>query len=179
MSFCRGNELPVIKSFLASPAMCALVTSDDYYQGRSKVMEALEIMCVGATVLFRENRKDDIQNDFRPFHFSSDILYGKTYTIRGLNYQIDMAFDTHSWILTGDTFDYAILYPVNNILRMNRISVIKNLLSVKKIGKVFLITDSDNDTEQYQMLKGYANAHIHLAANESYYKPIHTDEELE
>ena len=179
MSFCRGTELPVIQSFWASSRKCALVTSEEFLQSRSKIMEALETTAAGATVLFRGSRKNDISNAFLPYHFRREIVCGENYAIRGLNYQIDLAFDQRSWALTSNAFQVAILFPIYNVLHTNRESVIKNLLSEKKIGKVFLVSDTDNDVMQCDWLHSYVDIQIHLGGNKSYTEAVHAAEEME
>lgn len=149
-----------IENFLQSDKKCALVTGKQSFQNHLRVIKVIEKQFEHSHVLLRINKIGEVKNIFAPITFDSPVAFGRKYDVNGVCFEIDSAFDSLSWSKTSKQFNFAIVYPINNIIRGNGTKAIKNLFTDKNVNKIFLCTDTNHDEHRYFMISEYCTMQI-------------------
>ena len=81
-------------------------------------------------------------------------------------YEFDSFNTTNTWSRTSANFDFAIVYPIDSMIRENKFDGIDNLYTNKDIKKIFLVLWTDNNSYDYEKISKYYNGHIIYDAKE-------------
>ncbi len=165
----NGKEQAVenIISFLNSDEKALLLTGTHQYNKHKLVMAVLDKYYRNASILFRVNGMNNIPNEnfigfaglTKPPKSGQEIKIGHNY------YTFD-SLNRSTWNKTGYEYNFAILYPVDPVIRSNIPDVIDDLLIRKNIGKIFLVSWTDRNEYKYSNFSTYYNRHIVYDAEE-------------
>ncbi len=158
-----------IEKFLNSEDKGILATGTHQYQKHKLIMAIIDKNFKNAKVLFRTNGMDNILN--REFVGwtglkKKKIKSGEKLKVGRNFYEFDTFNTTNTWSRTGSNFDFAIVYPIDLMIRENKFDGIDNLYTNKKIKKIFLVSCTDRNSYDYEKISKYYNEHIIYDAKE-------------
>lgn len=151
-----------IEEFFKSEDKGVLITGTQLYQKHLLAVAWIEKNYKNANVLFRTNALQSVSE--RSFlgcvgvkkqpKAGEIIPIGKNY------YQFDSFNNEGTWDRTGYKFDFAIVYPIDALLRKNNFKAIDDLYEFKEINKIILCSWIDKSSYDYSALNKYCNSHI-------------------
>jgi hypothetical protein len=162
----NGKEQAIaeITEFLQSDEKAILITGTHQFEKHKLVMALLNKYYKNKKILFRVNGMQNItNNDFAGFAGVKKTPKSGEQIKIGNNYYTFDSFNKTTWNRSGNDFDFAILYPIDAVVRDNNDEVIEDLLD-KNIGKLFLVSWTDNK-DNASILKHF-NRHIIYDAEE-------------
>ncbi|MEA5082016.1 hypothetical protein SDC9_59481 [bioreactor metagenome] len=164
----RQNAINKIEEFLVSEKKIALVTGTHQYNKHKLVMAILDNRYKDKVILFRTSSLDNLtNNDFLGFaDVKTKPKAGAQIKIHNNYYQIDNFNRKDTWSKTSAKADFAIVYPIDALIRNNNFDSIENLIKNKNIGKIFLVSWMDNDIASEELRKLYSNHVIYDAEEE-------------
>ncbi|MFB6367898.1 hypothetical protein ACFCP7_28505 [Paenibacillus elgii] len=154
----RDDAVKDILDFLQSDKRSLLLTGTHQYEKHRLIIHILkEYVSDRAKVLFRANYMQNI-GSFLDEHY-------KVYKT-GIGYELGihtLYFDSiknTSWNNTEMEYDFAILYPLDNVLKSKqRIEILNDLFETRNINKLFLVSWTDDLSYDYSELKDYYDQH--------------------
>lgn len=140
-----------IIEFLKSNKKIALIKGTHQYDKHRLVMRILEESYRNAKVLFRLNSLqnttvDSILGLTKQPKAGEFLKFGKNY------YAFDSFLNSGTWNKTPYEFDHAIFYPIDAILRGDKLNSVENIIKYKNIEKIFFITWTDHEDDDYRSL---------------------------
>lgn len=154
----RDNELKCIKDFLSSDKKCMLVKGTDQFKKHIFIMSVLNQLEKNTKILYRTN---GIDNAFSNPNNLGKLCKkkkraGELFFIDDNIYAVDSFCNRGTWNKTYGSFDYAIVYPIDPILRGDIDSeCIANLFDSNRINKIFLVTWTDKASHDYNIINKY------------------------
>lgn len=158
-----------IKEFLDSENKGILVTGTNQYKKHKLIMAIIDKKFKNVNVLFRTNSMENISNkEFvgwtgfkkRTIKSGQKVRIGRNF------YEFDTFNTTNTWSRTSSNFDFAIVYPIDSMIRENKINGINDLYINKNIKKIFLVSWTDNKSYNYDIISKYYDEHIIYDAKE-------------
>lgn len=158
-----------IEKFFNNKDKGILVTGTHQYEKHKLIMAIIDRNFKNAKVLFRTNSMYNIQN--REFVGwtglkKKTIKSGEKVKIGRNFYEFDTFNTTNTWNRTSSNFDFAIVYPIDSMIRENKFDGIDNLYTNKDIKKIFLVSWTDRKSYDYEEISKYYNEHIIYDAKE-------------
>ena len=158
-----------IEKFLNNEDKGILATGTHQYQKHKLIMTIIDKNFKNANILFRTNGMDNISN--REFVGwtglkKKKIKSGEKLKIGRNFYEFDTFNTTSTWSRTSTNFDFAIVYPIDSMIRENKLDGIDNLYTNKEIKKIFLVSWTDSISYDYEKISKYYNEHIIYDAEE-------------
>ena len=152
-----------IQSFLDSEDKAILVTGTNQYKKHKLIMAMIDKNFKNANILFRTNGMENISN--REFVGWTGlkkkiIKSGEKIRIGMNNYEFDTFNVSRTWTRTSSKFDFAIVYPIDLMVRENKFDGIDNLYTNKDIKKIFLVSWTDSNSYDYEKISKYYNEHF-------------------
>lgn len=106
-----------------------------------------------STILFRVNGMDNV-GSFIGNH-TTRFQTGTSYKLGNHKLFID-TINKGSWKSTHGEYNFAILYPVDSVLRMkNKEAILDDLCIRRRIGKIFIVSWTDHEGDDYSWLDKY------------------------
>jgi hypothetical protein len=174
----NGKEQAIeqITEFLKSDEKAMLITGTHQYNKHKLVMALLNKHYKNAKILFRANGMDNITNhDFAGFAgVKKTPKSGELIRVKNNYYGFDSLNKT-TWRRSGSKFNFAILYPIDSAMRGNITEVLDDLVKYKDIGKIFLVSWTDNKSYDYTGISKYYDRHVIYDAEEeepAYHKRV-------
>ena len=154
----RDDAVNDILDFLQSDKRSLLLTGTHQYEKHRLILQILkEYVSDSSKVLFRANYMQNIGSFFNE---SKDFKTGIGYKL-GIH---TLYFDTikkTNWNNTEMEYDFAILYPLDNVLKSKqRDEILDDLFETRTINKLFLVSWADNLSSDYSELKDYYDQHV-------------------
>lgn len=120
-----------------------------------------------AKILFRVNGMDNITNEeFAGFAGVKKTPKSGQWVKVSNNYYTFDSLNRTTWSRSGNKFDFAILYPLDSVMRGNINEVLEDLTMIKDIGKLFLVSWTDNKSYNYETISKYYDRHVIYDAEE-------------
>jgi hypothetical protein len=148
-----------IIKFLQSDKKVALIKGTHQYDKHFLVMRMLEENYRNAKVLFRLNSLQNTTTD-SILGLSKQPKAGEYIKIGKNHYAFDSFLNSGTWHKTALEFDFAIFYPLDAVLRGDKLSSIENITKFKNIGKIFLVTWTDHKDDDYKVLSQLIEEYI-------------------
>jgi len=155
----REEAVKGILDFLQSDKRSLLLTGTHQYEKHRLIMHILkEYISDRSKVLFRANYMQNIGSFFD--EHSKDFKTGIGYKL-GIHTLYFDSIKKTSWDNTGMEYDFAILYPLDNVFKnKQRIEILDDLFETRTINKLFLVSWTDNSSYDYSELKDYYDQHV-------------------
>ena len=165
----KNEYINSIEKFLKSEDKGILVTGTHQYEKHKLIMAIINKDFKNAKILFRTNGMDNISNrEFVGWTVlkRKKIKSGEKVKIGKNFYEFDTFNTTNTWSRTSTNFDFAIVYPIDSMIRENKLDGIDNLYTNKEIKKIFLVSWTDSISYDYEKISKYYNEHIIYDAEE-------------
>lgn len=165
----NGKEQAIekITEFLQSEEKVMLLTGTHQFKKHKLVMALLNKYYKNAKILFRVNGMDNITNEeFVGFAgVRKTPKSGEWIKVINNYYSFDSLNKT-TWKRSGDKFDFAIVYPTDSAIKTNINEVLDDLLNYREIGKIFLVSWTDNNKYDYSTISNFYDRHVIYDAEE-------------
>lgn len=154
----RDDVVKDILDFLQSDKKSLLLTGTHQYEKHRLILHILkEYVPDSSKVLFRANYMQNIGSFFNE---SKDFKTGIGYKL-GIHTLYFDSIKKTNWNNTGMEYDFAILYPLDNVLKSKQqIGILDDLFETRTINKLFLVSWADNLSYDYSELKDYYDQHV-------------------
>lgn len=155
----RQNAFERIKDFLVSDKKALLLTGTHQYEKHVLVLRTIvEEIKKPSTILFRANSMQNLGTFFKAT--STNFKTGTVYKAGKHSLYVD-TINTASWKNTRPQYDYAILYPLDSLLKSsNKKDIFEDLYVHRRIGKIFIVSWTDHTDYNYEDLKDFYNEHV-------------------
>lgn len=172
----KEQAIDKITEFLKSDEKAILLTGTHQYKKHKLIMALLNKYYKNAKILFRVNGMDNITNEeFAGFAgVKKTPKSGELIKVSNNYYMFDSLNKT-TWSRSSNKFDFAIFYPIDSVMRGNVYDTLDDLTKNKEIGKLFLVSWTDNKNYDYAAISKYYNRHIIYDAeseNSAYHKRV-------
>lgn len=174
----NGKEQAIekITEFLQSDEKAMLITGTHQFNKHKLVMALLNKYYKNVKILFRVNGMDNlISENFVGFAgIKKTPKSGEVIRVKN-NYYVFDSLNKTTWSKSGSKFDFAILYPTDSAMKGNINEVIEDLMKYKDIGKIFLVSWTDDKKYDYSKISQYYNSHVIYDAEEenpAYHKRV-------
>lgn len=156
-----------IEEFLNSEDKYMLITGTNQYKKHLIVMALLNKFYRNVSVLFRTNAMGNVaEREWLGRFVKKQPKAGEHFRIEKNIYQADSFTNRLTWSKTDSNIDFAIVYPIEAIARKDvKMDCIEDLFRNKNIGKVFLISWTDNNYD-YSIFDKYIDRKSIYAAEE-------------
>ena len=165
-----------ITEFLKNDEKAILLTGTHQYKKHKLIMALLNKYYKNAKILFRVNGMDNITNeDFAGFAGVRKIPKSGEWIKVSNNYDTFDSLNKTTWSRSSNKFDFAILYPIDSAMRGNINDILENLTKYKDIGKLFIVSWTDNKSYDYPTISKYYDKHVIYDAEEedpAYHKRV-------
>lgn len=172
----KEQAIDLITEFLKSDEKVMLLTGTHQYKKHKLVMSVLNNYYKNAQILFRVNGMDNITSkDFAGFAGVKKVPRSGDKIKIGSNYYVFDSLNKTTWSRSGNKFNFAILYPIDSAMKSNINDVLDDLIKYKDIGKLFLVSWTDNRKYDYNKICQYYNRHVIYDAEEeelAYHKRV-------
>ena len=150
----RQQATEKIIDFLKSEKKILLLTGTYQYEKHKLVLQQIaRSVLEPSSILFRVNGMDNVgtflgKNTVRfktgiPYKFGNHKLFIDT-------------INASSWKKTYCKYDFAILYPIDSVLKIkNKEAVLDDLCIHRCIGKIFIVSWTDHEIDDYSWLDKY------------------------
>lgn len=157
-----------IIKFINSSNKCLLIKGTNQYKKHKLVIAIINQLYKDKKILFRINGLENIlNNDFLGWTgLKKKVKSGENIKIGNNYYQFDSMVRSNTWSNTDSKFKFAIVYPIDFIIREQKYEVLDNLFNDKEIEKVFLISWTDSERYNYDKIKKYTNSIVIYDAEE-------------
>lgn len=164
----KNLAIKSIDEFLNSDIQCMLLTGTHQYNKHKLVMAVLNQRYRNRMILFRTNSMQNVSNrDFLGFAgVDKTPKAGQTILIENNYYQIDSFNNSGTMYKTTNDIDFAIVYPIDALLRKRNYETIRDLLQYKKLKKIFLVSWIDNQPYDKDFKNLYSKHVIYDAEEE-------------
>lgn len=149
-----------IMEFLNNDDRCILVKGTNQYKKHKLVLSIINKHYKNQKILFRVNGMDNIlNNEFLGWAgIKKKVKSGENMKIGNNYYQFDSIITPNTWFNTDKKFKFAIIYPIDPIIRNKKYDALENLFNYKKIEKIFLISWTDSKKYDYEDLEKYIDS---------------------
>ncbi len=149
-----------IMKFMESSDKCILVKGTNQYKKHKLVMSFINKNYKNEKILFRINGMDNIlKSSFLGWtRIKKKVRSGENIKIGNNYYQFDSIITSNTWPSTDRKFKFALVYPIDPIIRNKKYDVLENLFIDKEIEKIFLISWTDKQKYDYKGLKSYIDS---------------------
>lgn len=174
----NGKEQAIeqITEFLKSEEKVIILTGTYQYKKHKLIMALLNKHYKNAKILFRVNGMDNITNEeFVGFAGVKKTPKSGEWIKVSNNYYTFDSLNRTTWRRSGNKFDFAILYPIDSAMQGNINDILDDLTKYKDIGKLFLISWTDNKSFDYATISEYYDRHVIYDAEEeelAYHKRV-------
>ncbi|NJD02773.1 MAG: hypothetical protein FIA99_09330 [Ruminiclostridium sp.] len=172
----KEQAIELITEFLKGDEKAILLTGTHQYKKHKLVMALLNKYYKNARILFRVNGMDNITNEeFAGFAGVKKTPKSGEWIKVGNNYYTFDSLNRTIWNRCGNKFDFAILYPIDSAMRGKINNVLEDLTRHKDIGKLFLVSWTDNTSYDYAAISEYYDRHVIYDAEEeepAYHKRV-------
>ncbi|MEK3733791.1 hypothetical protein MKX64_15430 [Paenibacillus sp. FSL M8-0334] len=151
-----------IQEFLYSDEKGMLLTGTHQYEKHPLVLKAIsDFVDKPSSILFRANAMQNLGSFFeKP---SKSFKTGHAYNLGAHKVFFD-SFSKTSWRNTKHSYDFAVLYPVDALMRNNKLynDLLTDLYEERNINKIFLVSWTDRSEYDYQKLhrQGYVSRQV-------------------
>ncbi|OME85999.1 MULTISPECIES: hypothetical protein [Paenibacillus] len=158
----RLDTLEKIQEFLYSYEKGLLLTGTHQFEKHPIVLKAISNFTdKPSSILFRANSMQNLGSFFeKP---SKKFKTGYGYNLGNHKVFFD-SFAKTSWNSTMYSYDFAILYPVDALMRNDKLynDLLKDLYEERNINKIFLVSWTDRSEYDYQKLhsQGYVSHQV-------------------
>lgn len=150
----RQQATAKIVDFLISDRKILLLTGTHQYEKHKLVLHEIAAqVSSSSSILFRANNMQNIGSFFeKPMtHFHTGTAYQC-----GSHKLFFDAINSSSWRKTYHEYDFAILYPIDSVLKMkNKNDILDDLCINRRIGKIFIVSWTDHDHDDYSCFDKY------------------------
>lgn len=165
------------EEFLKSDDKGVLITGTHQYQKHKLAMAIIEKHFKNANILFRTNALQSItEMEFLGWAgVKKQPKSGEKIKIDNNYYQFDSFNSSNTWHKTDNEIDFAIVYPIDSLLRKKDIKPIQDLFEYKRVKKIILCSWTDNAEYDYSIFSDYFSNHIvydALEENPEYHKRV-------
>lgn len=174
----NGKEQAIVQiiEFLKCDERVMILTGTHQYKKHKLIMSLLNKNYKNTKILFRVSGMQNITNkEFAGFAgIKKTPKSGEWLKVRNNYYTFD-SLKKPTWRRSGNKFDFAILYPIDSAMRGNINDVLDDLTRYKDIGKLFLVTWTDNKRYDYTTIAKYYDRHVIYDAEEeelAYHKRV-------
>ena len=168
----KNNKMECIQNiekFLNDHEKGMLITGTNQYEKHKLVMATINKHFKNAKILFRINAmKNILDEEFIGWTGikRKSIKSGERVKIGNNFYEFDSFNARKTWYETNSTYDFAIIYPIDAMLRENKFDAIDNLYN-RNIKKIFLVSWTDHKYYNYDLIsKYYEKQSVYDAAEE-------------
>lgn len=165
----NGKEQTIeqITEFLKSDEKSIILTGTHQFRKHKLIMALLNKYYKNAKILFRVNGMDNITNrEFVGFAGVKKTPKSGEWIKISNNYYTFDSLNRTTWKRSGNKFDFAILYPIDSAMKGNINDILEDLTEYKDIGKLFLVSWTDNKNYDYASISKYYNRHVIYDAEE-------------
>ena len=164
----KQQAMDAIRGFLNSTEKGILITGTHQYKKHILAMAMIDQCCQNAHVLFRINALYNINgNSFLGcLGVNKQPKAGERIKIGKNVYEFDSFNNTGSWYKTSNSFDFAIVYPIDALARDQNIKPIEDIVQYKRVGKLFLCSCTDGEDTDYPAFKPFFDTHVVYDAEE-------------
>lgn len=149
-----------IMEFLNNEDKCILVKGTNQYKKHKLVMSIINKHYKNEKILFRVNGMENISDN--PFlgwtGIKKKVKSGENIKIGNNYYQFDSMNTSNTWFNTDKKFKFAIVYPIDPIIRNKKYEALENLFNNKDLEKIFLISWTDSKKYDYNGLERYTDS---------------------
>lgn len=159
----KEQSIKYIEDFLASNKKGILVKGNQQFEKHKLVMALVNKHYNKSKILFRINAMQNIENnEFLGWtkKVKKNPKSGEQMKIGNNFYEFDSFNSCTTWNNTDMNFKCAIVYPIDAIIRENKLEALENLYNHKNIDKVFLISWYDREDYDFLKLKEYYDCEI-------------------
>lgn len=155
----QKDAIKSIEEFLKSDNKCMLITGTHQFKKHLLAMYVINQHYKNARILFRTNVMDNLTNiNYLGKFIDKKPKIGELFKIENNYYSAD-TFQKSSWWKTDEDFNFSIFYPLDSILRDSVTpNCIHNLFNEKKINKIFLVSWTDHNSDNYSKFEKYIDA---------------------
>ena len=150
----RQQATEKIIDFIKSENKILLLTGTYQYEKHKLVLQQIARSVLSpSSILFRANGMDNVSS----FLGKSTTRFqtGTPYKLGNHKLFID-TINVGSWKRTYDEYDFAILYPIDSVLKMkNKEAILDDLCIHRHIGKIFIVSWTDHESDDYSWLDKY------------------------
>ena len=149
-----------IMKFINNDDKCILVKGTNQYKKHKLVMSIINKHYKNEKILFRVNGMENVlNNEFLGWTgIKKKVKSGKNIKIGNNYYQFDSIINSSTWFNTDKKFKFAIVYPIDPIIRNKKYEALENLFNHKELEKTFLISWTDSKKYDYNGLEKYINS---------------------
>ncbi|WP_431785806.1 hypothetical protein [Paenibacillus lactis] len=148
----RSEALTKLQEFLYSDEKGLLITGTHQYEKHQLVLKAISIFIDNpSSILFRANSMKNLGSIFeKP---SVTFKTGHGYALDSHKVFFD-SFTKTSWNNTRKSYDFAVLYPVDALMRNDKLynDLLTDLYDRRNINKIFLVSWTDWQEYDYKKL---------------------------
>lgn len=164
----RENAYTQIVEFIHSDDKGLLLTGTHQYEKHPLVLKAIATTVKSkSSILFRANSMQNLGTIFE--NNKMRFQTGTGYQLGNHKLYID-TFNRSSWSNTKQEYDFAVLYPVDALLRDTKLyaRILSDLYDDREIKKIFFISWTDHDSYNYRQLNEdhYIQKHVAFDAEE-------------
>lgn len=150
----RQQAVEKITDFIKSDSKILLLTGTHQYEKHKIVLQGLsQTFSSPSSILFRVNGMDNVGS----FLNTPNTRYqtGIPYKLAKHKLFID-SINSSSWKRTKAEYDFAVLYPVDSVLKVkNKQDILEDLCIDRRIGKIFIVSWTDHDCDDYSCFGKY------------------------
>ncbi len=172
----KEQAIKQITEFLESDEKAILLTGTHQYKKHKLIMALLNKYYKNTRILFRVNGMDNITNqEFVGFAGIKKTPKSGEWIKISNNYYTFDSLNRATWNRSGNKFDFAILYPIDSAIRGNLDGILEDLIKYKDIGKLFIVSWTDNKSYDYATISKYYDRHVIYDAEEeepAYHKRV-------
>ncbi len=170
----RQNAKEKIIDFLASDKKALLLTGTHQNEKHVLVLHSIvNAVSKPSSILFRANSMDNLGSFFKAH--TKNFKTGKPYKMGKHAMYID-TINKASWKNTKHHYDYAIIYPLDSVLKISgREEIFKDLYVHRNVGKIFIVSWTDHRIYNYEDLAEFYDEHVvfdALEENPAYHQRV-------
>jgi len=162
----RQQAIEKIADFIKSDRKILLLTGTHQHEKHKIVLQVISrTVSSPSSILFRVNSMDNVGS----FLKTPGTRYqtGTPYNLARHKLFID-SINSSSWKKTKTEYDFAVLYPVDSVLKVkNKQDILEDLCIDRRIGKIFIVSWTDHDCDDYSCFSKYIiDEHVVFDAEE-------------
>lgn len=172
----KQQAIAQIVEFLEGDEKVILITGTHQFKKHKLIMALLNKYYKNAKILFRVNGMSNITNaEFAGFAGVKKTPKSGEWIKVSNNYYTFDSLNRTTWSRSGNKFDFAILYPLDSAIGGYIRDILEDLTKYKDIGKLFLVSWTDNKSNDYSTISKYYDRHVIYDAEEedlAYHKRV-------